>query len=459
MPEPGFRGKDLKSIWDSKTPGRRSPSLASAAHQQYPQTDVPGLTLGSDFREATFERHASNLARLSHPMYSRRKSDLVLQLQRDYGNRYVQRLVDHIGARRADQTHRSKYTVQSKLTVGPAGDRYEREADRVAKKAVDMDQPQDNRYDQRLENETDVMGAKALQVRRPDQVAIGPIAQSATVAQQAGEPTEAAEVSSEAIGASGGKVHLNSLSIDTPMPTKVLAKETPSGDASDISSVVVQRVIVVTPDEYEVAKGKAETVFADWQSLNEHLEDNMVDWPQLYDVDDAEGGFELINNDQKKIEAEEYAALFYDGGTQYWETKRAGWVIGDEITVSMKHVDTTGDDQALLGTGGISGCLAFVLWEPQRRTIGHIYAYDLIAIDAGDKTLEDLGYGDLEEYGKSAQRAWVVGDFPMDENNLAKWKETLGIECEFTFHKCQGMVISPDGEVTFSSSGLEMMES
>src|SRR5215469_7325657 len=46
----------------------------------------------------------------------------LLQLQCAYGNRYVQRLV---GAS-------SRSPVQAKLVVGPAHDKYEREADRVA---------------------------------------------------------------------------------------------------------------------------------------------------------------------------------------------------------------------------------------------------------------------------------------------------------------------------------------
>jgi hypothetical protein len=45
--------------------------------------------------------------------------DLVMHLQRTYGNRYVQRLVEAAG-------------VQAKLTVSQPEDKYEREADRVA---------------------------------------------------------------------------------------------------------------------------------------------------------------------------------------------------------------------------------------------------------------------------------------------------------------------------------------
>ena len=93
----------------------------------------PGVLLGSDFSERTFEHHAALLAdpRMSQRMYARERANMVLRLQRDYGNRYVQRLVKHISKKR-------EAVVQTKLTVGPAGDKYEQEADRVAKQVVDM---------------------------------------------------------------------------------------------------------------------------------------------------------------------------------------------------------------------------------------------------------------------------------------------------------------------------------
>ena len=48
-----------------------------------------------------FERHASLLGdhRMSHPANAGRRADIVMQIQRDYGNSYVQRLVDHISSR------------------------------------------------------------------------------------------------------------------------------------------------------------------------------------------------------------------------------------------------------------------------------------------------------------------------------------------------------------------------
>ena len=89
-----------------------------------------------DFGEATFERHVSLLSdsRLSQPAYTQRRAMIVRQIQRDYGNQYVQRLVNRIQTQRAQG-------VQTKLKVGPAGDKYEREADSVAKQVVGMSRP------------------------------------------------------------------------------------------------------------------------------------------------------------------------------------------------------------------------------------------------------------------------------------------------------------------------------
>ncbi len=66
---------------------------------------------------------------LSPTVYFRQKAAILGKLQQDYGNGAVQRLVKEVESRRAG-------AVQTKLTVGPAGDRYEREADRVARAVV-----------------------------------------------------------------------------------------------------------------------------------------------------------------------------------------------------------------------------------------------------------------------------------------------------------------------------------
>jgi hypothetical protein len=56
---------------------------------------------------------------------------IAQKLQRDYGNQYFQRLVRH-------NSRQSELVLQTKLTVGPTGDQYEQEADRVAKQVIGM---------------------------------------------------------------------------------------------------------------------------------------------------------------------------------------------------------------------------------------------------------------------------------------------------------------------------------
>ncbi|MUG93196.1 DUF4157 domain-containing protein [Scytonema sp. UIC 10036] len=55
---------------------------------------------------------------------------VILQLQRQYGNRYVNRVLQ--------QTRQLQTPIQAKLTLGAVGDKYEQEADRVAKQVVNQ---------------------------------------------------------------------------------------------------------------------------------------------------------------------------------------------------------------------------------------------------------------------------------------------------------------------------------
>src|SRR5262249_54397292 len=67
--------------------------------------------------------------------------------------------------------------------------------------------------DEGLEHEADVMGAKALQMRRPEDTATGAGDAAGTAVQQTGETGEASQRQGEALGATGEKVRLNFLSI------------------------------------------------------------------------------------------------------------------------------------------------------------------------------------------------------------------------------------------------------
>ena len=104
----------------------RSQTASSPAPDiQEPQQPWESL-LGSDYGQGSLERHAALLGdgRISHRMHTSQRAAIVMRLQRDYGNRYVQRLAKHISGMRAQ-------AVQATLTIGPAGDKYEQVPDRV----------------------------------------------------------------------------------------------------------------------------------------------------------------------------------------------------------------------------------------------------------------------------------------------------------------------------------------
>jgi len=65
--------------------------------------------------QRTFERHAALLgdSRMPYRMYRQQRAMIVHQLQRDYGNQYVQRLVKHISQQRAEAVQ-SKQDEQSR---------------------------------------------------------------------------------------------------------------------------------------------------------------------------------------------------------------------------------------------------------------------------------------------------------------------------------------------------------
>lgn len=59
--------------------------------------------LGSDLSQSAFERHTALLSdsHMTQAMYSAQRAAVVRQLQRDYGNAYVQRLVNHVVGQRS----------------------------------------------------------------------------------------------------------------------------------------------------------------------------------------------------------------------------------------------------------------------------------------------------------------------------------------------------------------------
>jgi len=102
--EEGVRGR--------KRPQELSTEKLKGRDQEPEPKDLDAASMGS---------HASLLgdSRLNLPANAGQRAQLVSDLQRSYGNAYVQRLL-------------KSRAVQAKLTVNPPGDKYEQEADRVA---------------------------------------------------------------------------------------------------------------------------------------------------------------------------------------------------------------------------------------------------------------------------------------------------------------------------------------
>ncbi len=154
MPEPNTSNSGNTRKNRQKQPEQRATSREKTTSQSTGQEEVRNpwfAQLGGDFSQATFERHAEVLGdgRMSHSSNVSQRAEIVQQLQRTYGNQYVQRLVDHVSRKRIEG-------VQTKLTVGPAGDEYEREADRVAKQVVGMPDSPARESAQRQEEEEEL---------------------------------------------------------------------------------------------------------------------------------------------------------------------------------------------------------------------------------------------------------------------------------------------------------------
>jgi hypothetical protein len=84
---------------DSKT-GTPTKAHANSPQESSGDSAAPATAflLGSDYGAETFERHAALLgdARLSQPVYARHRDAIVRQMQRQYGNGYVLRVVDQV---------------------------------------------------------------------------------------------------------------------------------------------------------------------------------------------------------------------------------------------------------------------------------------------------------------------------------------------------------------------------
>jgi len=106
------RGKH-EDVDQKKRARQKEPQLSS---DNFHARDQGLLSLAETPFHPRMDEHT---AMLSGIPFARQRHNFIIQLQKTYGNRYVQRLVESMN-------------VQAKLTVSDPGDIYEQEADRVA---------------------------------------------------------------------------------------------------------------------------------------------------------------------------------------------------------------------------------------------------------------------------------------------------------------------------------------
>jgi hypothetical protein len=102
-----------------------------------PETPAP-QPAQSAMQQAAVQRRSARRAAVDINSAS---PEAVKQLQRMVGNQMVARMVADSRQARPPAAQRSIVRVQAKLTVGPVGDRYEREADQIASQVMRMKTP------------------------------------------------------------------------------------------------------------------------------------------------------------------------------------------------------------------------------------------------------------------------------------------------------------------------------
>jgi hypothetical protein len=141
-----------------RAPHRRAREEPAPGRQAgAPATRVARATLARDALTAGTPREPGQAAALD------RSGSALLALQGRYGNRHVQRVVAQ--ARRGGPAGAAP-AIQAKLVLGAAGDRYEREADRVARQ-VGAQRLADRGWSREAAAERDDLGSSAEQMMKP----------------------------------------------------------------------------------------------------------------------------------------------------------------------------------------------------------------------------------------------------------------------------------------------------
>lgn len=216
---------------------------------------------------------------------------LVLQLQRQYGNSYVQRVMQQMQHTRelVPPASTLQPLVQAKLTIGEPGDKYELEADKVARQVVQqinapasVESAQSQTVQRQAKEEEELMMKPVVQLQANTQMTAAPdLEASINQARGSGQPLadNIREPMEQAFGAdfSGVKVHTDARA--DQLNQSIQAKAFTTGQdvffrqgvyqpgsrggqeliAHELTHVVQQNggaIVQRTPDSTEKAKGE-----------------------------------------------------------------------------------------------------------------------------------------------------------------------------------------------------------
>jgi len=143
-------------------------------------------------------KHVSAIQRtgILHPMSKSQRVQSLTKLQRQYGNRFVQRVI-------------AQNSIQTKLKIGQPGDIYEHQADRVAEKMMQMPEPQMQRQPE--EEEEEELQMVQRQVEDEEEEPVCGVQEKLTMGSPGDVYEQEADRVAEAISSEGGLSDLTSM--------------------------------------------------------------------------------------------------------------------------------------------------------------------------------------------------------------------------------------------------------
>jgi hypothetical protein len=247
-----------------------------------------------------------------------------------------------------------------------------------------------------LEHEADVMGTKAVQMRRPDRIAADAASQTATVVPQAGETRDRSEVAGMITGGSEEKGRLNFLSIIPPQRTIGAPGDKDKQEADRVPSQVVNQIHIPTfqqsepsqavqrqeePDEELQAKPSISDVQRSPLPTQVQLEAKPEEKLQTKSILQ---GQEAIGGGQASTDLESSINDAREGGTSLEADlqQAMGQAMGADFSGVKVHTDSQADQlnqsiQARAFMPGQDGCFQQGEYQPGSRGRQKLIAHEL----------------------------------------------------------------------------------